>query len=520
MKMKLRAHQIAMDEVATKVILGSWGKRRIVLNCTPGGGKTASAILLANRLLDANIIDKVLWLVPRVNLAEQVVQDFAKWSSGSVGRVLTIAESESNLFADNLSAMEPRLAGHVTTYHQLTTMSGGRFAEAAKRRRVLVVFDEVQFLKGDSPQPMEYLPPVEKGGGWYERARSVEEAAALVLVMSGTLWRTDEEPIPFVEYENGVPKCDITYTLCDALAEEAVVPVEFEKMSGEAVWIKNGSTDSYDMASAQLDAEALKKNPDILNTFLSGWNAVKSVLDEMVDHWRRQQKIHPYGRMLVIAKGQDEAERYAGHLSDTHGITCVLATERTERKGVKLSAFRRRSAGVCLVTVQKAYIGFDCPDLTHLAFLSDIRAPSWMLQSFARVTRFDREAPMLYPQQRAYVFGPDDPCFRWFNEVLRKEQNLVVGMREKKRQQSPRDGGGGPYLEQSNFTPLDITISGKSVESMTRRLEPDIVKSVQAFAADLPGAQAVPISLMYEILLKTGYQFPRTKSQEPGNGAA
>jgi superfamily II DNA or RNA helicase len=524
--MKMRRHQIEMDEIAGQINAKLRDKKTIVLDCTPGGGKTGSATLLANRLLDEGTIDSVLWVVPRNSLADQVIEGFEKGPGSKEGcaRVLTLANAETNLFAKTM--LGPDVVGHVTTYQQLVSPSASgtpawkRFKDAIAARRTLLILDEVQFLRmtqaaEDGPDAEPDDPELPSDSKWYRRTSDIAKDAALTLVMSGTLWRTDDEPIPFIEYERGdgsegrpthllFPKADIHYTLRDAIGEKAVIPIEWVKLSGTVEYSYEGFYRRFDMASEDMEPEAVEEGTKIVRTILSGWEAVRQILDEMVKHWKAQRERVNYGRMIVMAPDAAAAKRYARYLTETHDINCIVATIREERSGNKLSQFRKREKGQCLVTVAMAYVGFDCPDLTHLAYLSTIRAPSWMLQSFARISRRDRQTTLDYEQQRGFVFAPDDPLFRRFNCWLREEQLMGIQLSTGRRQEKPEGDGGGygePKIEiRDGLQPLDVNLSGKAVESMSVRLAPATVARLEAFQAACPSARGLALSQLYEIL--------------------
>lgn len=81
---QVRSHQVRVGKLADDIVAGTFGRKLMVLDCTPGGGKTGSAATLAIRLLDAGHIDRVLWVVPRVSLGEQVQAAFEWWPAAVV----------------------------------------------------------------------------------------------------------------------------------------------------------------------------------------------------------------------------------------------------------------------------------------------------------------------------------------------------------------------------------------------------------------------------------------------------
>src|SRR5690606_10915432 len=114
--------------------------------------------------------------------------------------------------------------GRVTTYQALSVeRTAKRFAKWCSRRRTLVIFDECHHLCEQK--------------SWEVCARRLVDESRLALCMSGTLWRWDEEKIPFVPYnEKNVAIVDIRYSRPEALSEQAILPVEFKFFDGDAVY--------------------------------------------------------------------------------------------------------------------------------------------------------------------------------------------------------------------------------------------------------------------------------------------
>lgn len=498
----MRLHQRKINDIASDVIAGTWGKNSITLDCTPGGGKTGAGTLLANRLLDAGVIDSVLWLVPRISLAEQVEDAFANGFGKRPGRRLEVVDGRSNLFAPNLPNA-PCVVGHVTTYQQVATKRQHlRFRDAMAARRTLMILDEVQFLR-DEPEPGDD----EIRNGWSDKVKEAKDAAAFVLLMSGTLWRTDDKRIPFVEYERregrSFPLCDVSYTLRDAVTERAILPTEWRTRGGTAEYIHKGENQTHELIDDGEDEEARK-----VRTILSSDDFVCGLLDDMVCDWQEWRQRRGYNsRMIVMAEDTKQARRWRDYLQSRHNIPCVLATTREEAAGRKLRHFRERRSGQCLVTVAMAYVGFDCPDLTHLAYLTPTRAPSWLLQSFARVSRFDSNAPIDYDHQHAFVYAPDDQRLRVFFDWMRAQQEM--GVRDRRGGNGTKAAGQEelPLAVPDDFEPISGLLGAQAVESLDRRINPETAAQLDAFTRNCPYAANLPKSQLYEILAKAGFAF-------------
>ena len=96
-----------------------------------------------------------------------------------------------------------------------------------ERFKTLVILDEVHHA-GDALS-------------WGEGVREAFEPAARRLALTGTPFRSDVNPIPFVTYEkgpDGIPRsmADYTYGYAHALADHVVRPVLFMAYSGEMQW--------------------------------------------------------------------------------------------------------------------------------------------------------------------------------------------------------------------------------------------------------------------------------------------
>src|SRR5262245_61762778 len=94
-------------------------------------------------------------------------------------------------------------------------------------RRTLVILDEIHHA-GDSRS-------------WGDGVKSAFEPAVRRLMLTGTPFRSDDNPIPFVAYEPGADglarsRADSVYGYNDALADGVVRPVIFLAYSGEPRW--------------------------------------------------------------------------------------------------------------------------------------------------------------------------------------------------------------------------------------------------------------------------------------------
>lgn len=161
---------------------------------------------------------------------------------------------------------------------------------------------------------------------WGEGVREAFESATRRLALTGTPFRSDINPIPFVSYapgDDGVPRsaADYTYGYAEALADRVVRPVLFLAYSGDLPW----RTIAGDEISARL-GEPLTKD--------LAAQALRTALDPagvlVPSSWRPPTGASPKcdgmpdAGGLVIATDQESARAYAGLLRELWGVTTVV----------------------------------------------------------------------------------------------------------------------------------------------------------------------------------------------------
>src|SRR5262249_55359504 len=179
-------------------------------------------------------------------------------------------------------------------------------------RPTLVILDEIHHA-GDSRS-------------WGDGVKSAFEPAIRRLMLTGTPFRSDENPIPFVTYERGSDgllrsRSDSSYGYADALADTVVRPVIFLAYSGEARW----RTSAGDELTVRL-GEAVTKD-----VTAQAW---RTVLDPKGE-WMPQVLRAADARLQVLRGGTDSADgrssrSSAGELPDAGGL--VIASDQTSAR--------------------------------------------------------------------------------------------------------------------------------------------------------------------------------------------
>ncbi len=343
---------------------------------TPGAGKTTFALTIAAALMDRRIIDRITVVAPTEHLKVQWAEAAAK-----VGLAIDPAYSPTQ------GKTSKDYVGMAVTYAGVAT-NPLAFRVRTERFRTLVVLDEVHHA-GDALT-------------WGDSIREAFEPATRRLSMTGTPFRSDVNPIPFVTYtrdDEGVPRsaADYTYGYSEALADHVVRPVLFMAYSGQLQW----RTRAGDEISARLGEPLTRdQTAQALRTALDANGAWVPAVLEAADRRLSEVRRHvPDAGGLVIATDQDSARAYAGLLTRVSGEkpTVVLSDEKSSSK--KISAF---SAGESrwMVAVRMVSEGVDVPRVCVGVYATTTATPLFFAQAIGRFVRARRRG------ETASVFVP------------------------------------------------------------------------------------------------------------------
>ncbi|MCW2828970.1 MAG: Type restriction enzyme res subunit [Marmoricola sp.] len=355
------------------------GPRDFLAVATPGAGKTTFALTVAAELLARRVVERITVVAPTEHLKTQWAEAAAKVGipldpaySGRKGRTsgdfVGIALTYAGVAANPLA-------------HRIRT----------ERFNTLVILDEVHHA-GDALS-------------WGEAVREAFEPARRRLALTGTPFRSDINPIPFVSYApaaDGVPRsvADYTYGYAHALADHVVRPVLFMAYSGTLQW----RTRAGDEIAARL-GEPLTKDltAQALRTALDPKGAwIPSVL-EAADRRLSEVRRHvPDAGGLVIATDQDSARAYAQVLASISGEkpAVVLSDEKASSK--KIAKFAEDGSR-WMVAVRMVSEGVDVPRLAVGVYATTISTQLFFAQAVGRFVRARKRG------ETASIFVPSVP---------------------------------------------------------------------------------------------------------------
>lgn len=371
---KLRAwQQAALDAYLRE------DPRDFLAVATPGAGKTTYALRVATELLSRGVVQRVTVVAPTEHLKTQ-------WADAAARAGISLDPRFSNAVGRHSEDYH----GVAVTYAQVASRPE-LHRELTRSRPTLVILDEIHH-GGDSRS-------------WGDGIREAFEPAARRLSLTGTPFRSDTSPIPFVRYEldtEGIltSSSDYSYGYAEALRDGVVRPVLFLAYGGNMRW----RTKAGDEISASLGTPMTKDQiAQAWRTALDAkgeWiGSVLAAADKRLTEVRRGV---PDAGGLVIASNQTQARAYAAHLRALTGEapTVVLSDDAGASKRIEDFA---ADASRWMVAVRMVSEGVDVPRLCVGVYATSTSTPLFFAQAVGRFVRARRRG------ETASVFLPSVP---------------------------------------------------------------------------------------------------------------
>jgi superfamily II DNA or RNA helicase len=407
---------------------------------TPGAGKTTFALRVAAELLADRTVEAVAVVAPTEHLKRQ-------WSAAAARVGIQLDAAFRN--ADVHSARD--FHGAVVTYAQV-----GAAPQVHRRRtmtrRTLVVLDEIHHA-GDSRS-------------WGDGVAAAFAPATRRLLLTGTPFRSDDNPIPFVTYERtagGVlrSRAESSYGYAEALADGVVRPVIFLAYSGETRW----RTSAGEVLAARLG------EPMTRDAVASAWRTALDPAGEWMPQVLRaadaRLQVLRQGGMadaggLVIASDQDSARAYGRLLHRVTGDPAVVVVSDDATASAKIASFGE-STQRWLVAVRMVSEGVDIPRLAVGVYATSAATPLYFAQAVGRFVRARR------PGETSSIFLPSVPNLLALAAELEAERDHVLG--------APKDPDGldDEALARAQRTESERDVPERRFEALSATAELDQV---------------------------------------------
>ena len=403
-------------------------KRDFLLVATPGAGKTAYALTIAKELLTRREILAVTIVTPTEHLKYQWAQA-AKRFGIAIDPSYRNAQGKAGADFHGVAVTYAQVAAHPALHRGRT-----------ENRTTLVIFDEVHHA-GDALS-------------WGDAVKEAFDPAKRRLALTGTPFRSDANPIPFVTY---VPEADgskrsasdYVYGYGPALSDGVVRPVIFLAYSGEMHW----RTRAGDEISATLGT------PMTRDQIAQAWRTaldpsgdwIQRVLEAADKRLTEVRRGMPDAGAMVIASDHETARAYAALLRRISGErpAVVLSDDPTASK--KISAFAQSTAR-WMVAVRMVSEGVDVPRLAVGVYATSVSTPLFFAQAVGRFVRARKRG------ETASVFVPSVPTLLGFAAELEAERDHVVRVLDRDPEAELEEA------QRERKTQDDLEVYGRSIE--------------------------------------------------------
>ncbi|MCR2800755.1 DEAD/DEAH box helicase [Microbacterium sp. zg-Y818] len=372
------------------------GPRDFLAAATPGAGKTTFALRLATELLRRRIIDRIVVVAPTEHLKTQ-------WADAAARVSIRLDPNFSNRHVSPARHYH----GVAVTYAQVAVKASvhQRLTEDA---RTLVILDEVHH-GGDALS-------------WGDALREAYQRATRRLLLSGTPFRSDTAPIPFVEYhpnEKGIrlSRTDYNYGYGRALADGVVRPVLFLVYAGQMRW-RTKAGDEYEAHLGQdntkdINSQAWRTALDPQGDWIP---AVLRSADRRLTEVRQEV---PDAGGLVIATDQTAARAYAAILRDITGEPTTVVLSDDPAASGRIEEFAKGTSR-WMVAVRMVSEGVDVPRLSVGVYATSASTPLFFAQAIGRFVRARRRG------ESASVFLPHVPQLLALANEMERERDHAL----------------------------------------------------------------------------------------------
>jgi superfamily II DNA or RNA helicase len=377
---------------------------------TPGSGKTTFALRIAAELLAHRAVEQITVVVPTEHLKVQWAQ-----AAGKLGLALDPRFSNTN------PQTSPEYHGVMVTYAQVAahpTLHRVR----TEQRKTLVIFDEIHH-GGDAKT-------------WGDAIREAFSDATRRLALTGTPFRSDDSPIPFVNYTGGPDgvlrsQADHTYGYAEGLADGVVRPVVFLAYSGEARWRDSAGEEHAARLGEPLSVEQTAR---AWRTALDPSGEWMPAVIAAADQRLRQLRTHvPDAGGMIIASDRTAARAYAALLKKLTSEAPTVVLSDDPGSSARISEFAA-STSRWLVAVRMVSEGVDIPRLSVGIYATSASTPLFFAQAIGRFVRSRR------PGETASIFLPSVPNLLQLASELEAQRNHVLGQPHRESLEDPLDG--------------------------------------------------------------------------------
>jgi superfamily II DNA or RNA helicase len=368
--------------------------RDFLAMATPAAGKTRFALRVAHDFLTRRAAVRLLVVCPTNHLRTQWAE-----AAGKLGLQLDPALSNDQ------ACEAPDYHGAVVTYQQVC-LAPSIFERACNSKKTLLILDELHHA-GD-------------GKNWGKTLRSAFEPAAFRLILSGTPFRSDNNPIPFIRYDRGESRADFAYGYTDAIRDSVCRPIVFPSYEGELTWLSEGREHTATFE----DGLTFDRQRERLKTALLQETWLGPVItDAHAQLTRLRKQEQPDAGGLIISMDQDHARWVAELVGRITGMKAVVAVSDDPAASRTIETFSDHKKQQWLVAVNMVSEGVDIPRLRVGVYGTNVLTEMYFRQVVGRFVRMQDGVPT---PQRAWLYLPKDPILVHYARQIKAERDHVL----------------------------------------------------------------------------------------------
>jgi superfamily II DNA or RNA helicase len=418
---------------------GSGGQHRFCVYAGTGSGKTQCAGHTASFLLNRRHADQVVVVCPNRSIKRKTRAVFREVFG------IDLVDFRANKHREGIGRAKQ---GYILTYARL--IQDPVLHASICRPDTVVIFDEIHHL-GDR-------------SGWGEAALEAFGGVRFVIALTGTPYRSDNRPIPFVFYDDPKPdsvlrefKADFPYSLGRAVTE-GVCRKPIFRFHDATVGIRNQGagerTVTFDDDCVGDQVSSLRLRGAVKYGSVARRELIRSALEEC----RREHR-----KVIFFVGGDTEGDHTPtydateylpseivdlGYSADEIEIVTGFdkaAQEKIEKFGVSPTKW-------ILLSVNMVSEGVDIPELSAAVFLTSITAKQTTVQRIGRSLRLMGPDD---PHKDALIYMFQDPSLRALATEIETAIKVEVNLLRNRTEAAGETGDAGSPSRRTETTCLD-----------------------------------------------------------------
>lgn len=365
----------------------AYSEQAFLLEACPAAGKTRAALRVAHHLLNAGDVSRLVVVCPTTNLARQ-------WARDAAGVGIKLEPNWSG------AAVPADCHGVVVTYQRIAACP--EMYRAGCRTPTLVLADEPHHMGQTAPWGQAFALSFAPARRW--------------LLLSGTPFRSDNQPIPGVRYsEEGRAEPNFSYAYADAVRDGVCRKIAFVPFDGDLKWSDGGTVIEATFAD-DLDArQAAYRHRTALSAGMSdGLSRMISDANDQLSAVREHGHADAGG--LIVACNIQHAHCIAAEVTRIAGEPTTVVASDDPDASRQLERFRTGRQR-WIVAVNMVSEGVDVPRLRVGVYATVAKTPLLFRQIVGRFVRAQRGLT----NDPSYLFMPADPVLQSLADEIEQE---------------------------------------------------------------------------------------------------